>query len=202
MVKEFKILVAALLFVAAASVAVKAEEPDLYRIPERSHSDPTLNHFSDRNTGFWWSAELSLGGSWRNPHPKNANAGFGEIDFTAGYRFNEYVRVGAGAGLRYYFPAHHLRASGTPLSGPLYVNVRGSLMPCLYKDIVPYYSFDLGGAFNDGFMWRPTIGLRFGTLRNAFLLGLTYTGQTMRTINRPNKHSYVSLLSLKFGYEF
>lgn len=181
---------------------INADDVYLYRIPERGPGDPTIESVRDRETGFWWSGEISSGYSVRFGKPNKSTAGFGELDVTAGYRFSEYLRVGPGIGLRYYFPAHHLRKAKSPLSMPIYLNVRGQFMSCLYRDVVPYYSFNIGGAVNDGFFIRPTIGLKFGTLRNSFLLNLSYLGQSLKTLDDPFESSFISFVCIGLGYEF
>ena len=180
-----------------------SETPELNRIPETGKGDPNLIHMSDKNSGFWWSVDLSSGVSLRHNRPgKNKNGAFGELDAIGGYRLNEYLMAGAGFGMRYYFPAHHLSAKYDTMSFPLFVNVRGSFVPTMYRDVAPYYSFDIGGTIQEGFMVRPTVGLRIGKMRQACVLGLTYTCQAMRTIDAPDKTSYISFLSLRVGYEF
>ena len=190
------------LIVALCPVIAFGQDRALNRIPQRVDHDPTISNRSEQTTGFWWGADFSLGYSLRFGEPGRANGGFGELDVNAGWRFNEYFMVGPGIGVRYYFPAHHLRAKNSPVGVPIYVGVRGNFMSNLYRKVVPYYAFDIGGTVNDGFMLRPTVGLKFGNIRNALLLGLTYTGQSMKTIDSMGGSKFVSFLSLRVGYEF
>ena len=130
------------------------------------------------------------------------NAGFGSV---AGYRFNEYVRVGLGLGARYYFDNNKVRSTLSEWAFPIFLNVRGNFIPTRYRDVVPYYSFDIGGTVRDGFMLRPTVGLRVGRERSAFLVGLGYVGQDLSTYSRDNLRKtrrFVNFITLKLGYEF
>lgn len=118
-----------------------------------------------------------------------------ELDVTGGYRFNEYVRVGLGLGVRYYIN-DELRCTSNSWAMPIFVNVRGNIISMEHRHIVPYYSFDIGAAIGDGFFFRPTIGVRFGEPRSAFLLGVTYWCQNLKTVG------VTSFFGLKLGYEF
>ena len=198
-----KILLAAIIMAGTATAAF-AQENRVTRMPEVNGTN--LQHtYSEDNSGFWMSAEAVGGYSCRL---YNSNFSFAEVDVTAGYRFNEYVRVGLGFGGRYYFDNDKVRYNGSEWGFPLYANVRGNFMPTQYRTTVPYYSFDLGGTILDGFMMRPTVGLRIGQQRSAFLIGLTYTGQSLKgyTWNergtKDPHFKFVSFISLKLGYEF
>jgi hypothetical protein len=83
--------------------------------------------------------------------------------------------------------------------------VRGNFIPTQYRSVVPYYSFSIGGSIRDGFFFRPTVGLRIGQQRSAFLVSLSYVGQSMKGYkwNKELKYvDYVSFISLGIGYEF
>lgn len=167
------------------------------RMPEIG-TDKSQSSYSELNTGFWISADLEGGASLRISHKNSAIAG---LNISGGYRFNEYLKVGVGFGGRYYFNNDALRYNTFEMSFPLYATVRGNFIPGEHRSVVPYYSFDLGGAIRDGFMIRPTVGIRIGDFpRNSFLVGLTYTGQELRLPDTEKK--VVSFLSLRLGYEF
>lgn len=200
MVRKF--LLAAALFFGVSSVV--AQENQVYRMPEVETRDITKN-YSSFDTGFWIAAEAVGAYSCRL---YNSNFGLTEIDVTAGYRFNEYLRVGLGLGARYYFDNNKVRYYSSEWAMPIFANIRGNIIPTNYRTTVPYYSFDIGGTVRDGFMIRPTIGLRIGQPRNAFLLGLAYTGQSLKGFEfspenkRLSKQRFVSFITLKLGYEF
>lgn len=167
------------------------------RMPEIG-TDSSQKSYSEMNTGFWISADAEGGVSLRISHKNSAIAG---LNISGGYRFSEFLKVGIGFGGRYYFDNNALRYNDFEMSFPVYATVRGNFISGEHRTVVPYYSFDLGGAIRDGFMVRPTVGIRVGEFtRNAFLVGLTYTGQQLRLPDY--KKEMVSFLSLRLGYEF
>lgn len=159
----------------------------------------------DRNdTGFWFAIE-ALGGSSINTTRKNVQ--FAEVDFFAGYRFNQFVRVGLGLGPRYYFNNQNIRYSSSEWTMPIMLNVRGNFIPNAYRHIIPYYSFNIGSSIGDGLMVRPHLGIRIGEPRSAFNLSVFYMGQNLgvtEIINDKNvkKSIFISFFGLNLGYEF
>ena len=190
---------------ACAAMTLHAQENQVNRLPEVNGREQLQKNYSATETGFWIAAEAVGGYSCRI---SNSNFALAEIDVTAGYRFCEYLRVGAGFGGRYYFDNDKVRYRSSEWAFPIYANVRGNMIPTDYRTTVPYYSLDIGGTVQDGFMLRPTVGLRIGQKRSAFLLGLTYTGQSLTGFayddegNKYSKNRFVSFISLKLGYEF
>lgn len=190
--------------VMCATLFCSAQINEIKRIPDSRSKSPQSVH--DKNTGFWLSAE-GCGGYSLQSHD---NVGFGEIDINCGYRFNEYFRVGPGFGFRYYFPARSLRDRTYRWSFPLYLNIRGNLESMRYRDVIPYYSMDIGGSIQDGFMLRPTVGIRIGSPRKAFLLALSYVGQEMPYLKKDiqsmakqgKAKNFVSFVALRIGYEY
>ena len=163
--------------------------------------------FSQINTGFWWGADLSGGISLRE-HVRNIS--FVELDAVAGYRFNEFIRIGAGIGIRDYLGRQdEIRARHSHISYPIFATARGNIIVNDYRNVVPYWSVDCGAAIQDGFMFRPTIGIRIGTeKRHSFILGLSYLNQRL-LVGRyvednatKDKFKNISFLSLRLGYEF
>lgn len=199
-----KLLISILALFSVVSAA-QAQENTVNRIPSTGSND-AVKDYSAAGSGFWIAAELSGGASLRLNH---SNVSFGELDVTGGYRFNSYLKVGVGFGGRCFINNDRLRFSSVPWDFPVYVNVRGSFIDDTYRTCVPYYSFDLGAAVRDGFMVRPTVGVRFGQPRNAFLLGLSYIGQVVKGYDDDmtpglvvEKSRFVSMLALRLGYEF
>ena len=201
MVKKALSLVAALAMCVSATIA---QENQVNRLPEVNPAYE-VNDYTTLNRGFWMAAEAAGGYSLRLNH---SNFGFGEVDFTAGYRLSEYFRLGAGFGFRHYIDNDKVRYSDIAWSFPLYVNFRGNFIPTGERNVVPYYSVDFGGAIRDGIMLRPTIGLRIGQPRKAFIVGLSYTGQELKIFDydenhdRCSKKKFASFISLRLGYEF
>ena len=50
----------------------------------------------------------------------------------------------------------------------IFVNARGNFISQEVREIVPYWSVDIGGAIRDGFMFTPSFGCRIGEQRSAF----------------------------------
>jgi hypothetical protein len=189
------------LIAAACSVAASAQINQVTRLPQVGAPEKQADYTS-AGSGFWMAAEASAAYSCRL---FNSNFGYTEIDAVAGYRFNEYVRVGLGLGARYYFDNNKVRSTLSEWAFPIFLNVRGNFIPTRYRDVVPYYSFDIGVTVRDGFMLRPTVGLRVGRERSAFLVGLGYVGQDLSTYSRDNLRKtrrFVNFITLKLGYEF
>lgn len=165
-------------------------------------NDANLTRVRDMESGFWFALEAGAGSSARLHH---TNRLYGELDFTFGYRVNQYARLGIGAGYRYYFnQVPGFRASDVSWSIPLFFNIRGNLLGQAYRSIAPYYSLDLGGAFKDGLMVRPAVGLRFGSQRSSFLVSVNYTAQQIPEFSDSNERNRKvrSFVGLKLGYEF
>lgn len=66
------------------------------RMPERPKT-PTYNDYNTKDEGFWCAVELDGGSSVMLDSP---NVPYTSLTFTGGYRFSEYLRVGAGLGCR------------------------------------------------------------------------------------------------------
>lgn len=155
--------------------------------------------YTELNTGFWCAAEL---GEAVSVNLSRRNYTFTELDFVGGYRMSEFLRFGLGLGARFYND-NSSRYSKVAWGMPIYATVRGNVIPGKYRDVVPYYSFDMGGSVRDGFMIRPGLGIRIGQKRSAFLINLSYLGQNI--ISRENdvrKNKFTSFFMLKIGYEF
>ncbi|MDD6281174.1 MAG: hypothetical protein PUA76_05735 [Bacteroidales bacterium] len=197
-----KILLSAI--AAISVIACAAQENQLNRLPEIGSANE-VKDYSQSNTGFWIAAEASGAYSCRLFH---SNFSLAEVDAVFGYRFNDYLRVGLGVGARYYFDNDKVRYTRSEWAFPLYFNMRGNFMPAFYRNLVPYWSVDVGGTIRDGLLVRPTLGLRIGRQRSAFLLGLGYMGQDMKTFALDDKgrwygkSKFVSFVTLKLGYEF
>jgi hypothetical protein len=179
---------------------VCAQENRVVRMPE-IHGETVQKEYTRANEGFWMSADVSGGYSCRLTRP---NIGYSEIDVAGGYRFNEYLRVGVGVGARYYFDRETARrTSSTDWGFPLYLTVRGNFIPTQYRTVVPFYAFDFGTTVKDGVMIRPTVGLRIGQMRSAFIVALSYVGQFTEGLDYGiDDVNYMPFVSLRLGYEF
>lgn len=160
-------------------------------------SSSSLNDYATYDKGFWMGVNFM--GAYSLFLTEHCTP-WAELSIVGGYRFNQYLKVGIGFGARYYFENSKLRERDIKWSFPILATVRGNIISDEYRTVVPYYSVEIGGTIQDGFMWRPTFGLRIGQSRSALLVGINYTGQDL--IYKTNKKRYVSSLGLTIGYEF
>lgn len=198
-----QILIALLAIVAGTSTYATAQSKPTreVKMPEETGLGITDSRYFDRTDGFFISSEASAAYSLNR---KNRDIGYGELDVTAGYRLSEYFRAGIGLGARMYFH-DNVRDMDHSWGLPLFVNARGNFIPTEYYTVIPFWSMDIGTTFPDGFMIRPSVGIRIGQQRSAFLVSVAYVGQQIREF-APNgvgtEHNFKSFISLKLGYEF
>ena len=131
---------------------------------------------------------------------KKKNVAMGGANYTAGYRFNQYLKVGAGLGVLYYPNSKNVRDTKNHLAMPLFVNARGNILSDDIRRTVPYWSVNVGTSLPDGFFLTPSVGLRIGEKRNAFLVSVGYTLRHLKAYSE-NTTDYSGAL-LKLGYEF
>lgn len=164
------------------------------RMPEEPVKQPNI---AEMNTGFWCALEANGGSTLMENH---RNVGLLSAEFTGGYRLSQWLRIGVGLGVVYYPDNNHVRDSRYHLAMPLYVNARGNILSEQIRYVVPYWSFSVGSALPDGYFVTPTVGLRIGEKRSAFLVGLSYTLRHLQTY--PGHLADYSGAQLKVGYEF
>lgn len=160
-------------------------------------SQHNYKDYSMKDKGFWIAAEAEGASSVMQEKP---NMQYAAATITAGYRFNEYIRIGAGLGARVYVHNAELRDPSRRCCIPLFVNARGNFMCKHNRKSVPYWSMNLGGVTCEGFYANPTLGYSFGGLRNNFLLGISYTLSTFKDAG--GTHRAYSYFGIKLGYEF
>lgn len=193
----------AFIFLSALVCAVltcSAQENKINRIPEKGY-DVNQQRYYEYDRGFWFGAEAMYGYSC---HTHGHNMGFAEIDLTAGYRFSQFFKIGVGTGPRHYISQKSLRRHDTEWAMPIFGVLRGNLMPGKYRRVVPYYSVEAGGVLGDGFMIRPSLGIRIGEPREAFTLAVSYMGQDISTWNSKMEKAfkYTNFAAIRLGYEF
>lgn len=189
------IFTVAIIFMAGAS-----QENVVTRIPTVG-IDVNQEQNTTYRKGFWIAAE-ALGGY--SSHLSGHNFGVGEIDVTAGYRFNQFLKVGAGIGARMYINQKNARRHSSIWGMPLFVAARGNMIPDEYRKVVPYWGFEFGGSIRDGVMIRPTLGIRIGEPRQAFTLGVSYMGQNIACydVDKHNNNRFTNFFCLRAGFEF
>ena len=172
-------------------------------LPQKPHRATYVDH-TQSETGFWCSAEVEGGSTVMLNH---VNMQAAQLTYTGGYRFNEYLKVGAGFGVKYYINNNsHRRGKANSCTFPLYVNVRGNFLSQAERSMVPYWSVSVGNVFKDGFFFSPSVGLRFGEQRNSWLVGLSYSLNHINTdrleVPPATRLETTSSLMLHVGYEF
>lgn len=182
----------------------------LESIPAASKTSYT--DFSESNKGYWAAVDLGLGAALDKFNKNNTKPAIPiDLNVTMGYRFNEFLMVGIGGGVRYYAIQDDLRFNNEAgnedfaWSFPLYGQLRGAFISGKSRHTVPFWQLSVGHTFNDGFMVQPALGLRFGTsTRHHFTLGLSYTAQQgYKFCGAANlEHGYLHLMQFKFGYQF
>lgn len=158
-----------LLIVLMALATVGNAQDRVIKMPEAPEQSK-YTEFSLKEKGYWWSADVSVGPSLAF-HEKNLlTTG---INFVNGYRFDDYLRIGIGIGAQYH-AVHNddIRDTDIKWSMPIFLNVRGNFISQEVREIVPFWSVDLGGVIRDGFMFTPSIGARIGEQRSAFFASM------------------------------
>lgn len=154
-------------------------------------------NIAESNSGYWCSIEVN-GGSTLMENRKNV--ALVNAEFTNGYRFCQWFKIGVGIGVMYYPNNNNVRDTKNHLSMPLFANIRGNILSEEIRKTVPFWSISAGTSIPDGFFMTPTVGLRIGEKRSAFLLGVSYTLRHLKT--PPDGIKYYSGAMLKLGYEF
>lgn len=171
-----------------------AQEIKMPQAPRQS----AYTEFSLQDKGYWWSTEFS-GGSSLAFHEKNL--GTLSVSFVNGYRFNDFLRIGVGVGVQYHVANNNdVRNTRIKWTMPIYINARGNFMSQEVREIVPFWSVDVGGVVRDGFLLTPSVGCRIGERRSAFLLSVGYSLRTIDARKGCAKTRNYALL--KLGYEF
>ena len=185
----------AILCLALVTYTTVFSQERVIRMPEAPTK--TLN-IAEEDGGSFWCAIEAGGGSTAMENKKNV-AILGAT-YTGGYRFNQYLKVGAGLGVIYYPNSSNVRDTKNHLAMPLFLNLRGNILSEEIRHTVPYWSVNVGAAIPDGFFLTPTVGLRIGEKRNAFLIGISYTIRHLKAY--PDYTENYSGALLKLGYEF
>lgn len=164
------------------------------RMPEEPVKSMNI---AENNKGYWCSIEVNGGSTLMENH---RNVTLVNAEFTNGYRFSQWLKVGAGIGVMYYPNNNDVRDTKNHLSMPLFINVRGNMLSEEICRTVPYWSVNVGTSIPDGFFLTPTVGLRIGEKRSAFLVGVSYTLRHLKTCL--GSMTNYSGAMVKLGYEF
>lgn len=171
-------------------------------LPQKPHR-ATYTDYRQNEKGFWCAAEWEGGSSVMVEHRNMQSV---QLAYTAGYRFNEFIKVGAGLGGRYYVNNNkECRGEASAWTLPIFVNARGNFISQTDRSVVPYWSVCVGGIVGDGAFLSPSVGLRIGEPRNSWLLGISYCLNHINTsqlVSTDKKVSTSHALQLHIGYEF
>lgn len=191
-----KIIVLLVLFLFLMIPTIHAQ---VVRLPQEPNSQEFLD-YSLKDNGFWCAVEGTVNSSIIMHHRNLQRAA---LSFVGGYRINEFIRFGAGLGADCYFNGNSkVRSEKSMFTLPVFFDIRGNMTSQLIREIVPYWSLDIGANVGDGFFFSPTIGMRIGEQRRALLLGLSYMVGKLRTTAPVIYPEYVNYLGFKIGYEF
>lgn len=184
-----------LFFIALLTVESVASQDRIIKMPEAPSKN--LNIAEENSVKYWCAIEVG-GGSTAMENMKNvAMTG---ASFIGGYRFSQFLKVGAGLGVLYYPNSSNVRNTKNHLAMPLFLNARGNFLTDDIRRTVPFWSLNYGIGIPDGQFLTPSVGLRVGEKRNAFLVSIGYTLRHLKVY--PGYTSDLSGALLKFGYEF
>lgn len=164
------------------------------RLPD---SPSVNNNIAEKDKGFWCSVDVGGGSTLM---VKRNNVAMVGSSFSAGYRFNQYLKVGAGVGILYYPNNTNVRDSRSCVAIPIFFNARGDLLSDEIRHTVPFWSLNIGSTIPDGFFLTPSVGLRIGEKRSSFLVSIGYTLRHLK--HYPEEIEYYSGAFVKLGYEF
>ncbi len=190
-----------LILMSASSLSAQSDKEIV--LPQKPHRAKYVDH-TQSETGFWCAAEAEAGSTVMLNH---ANMQAAQLTYTGGYRFNEYIKVGVGFGAKYYFNNNaRRRGNANSCTFPLFFNARGNFLSQADRSMVPYWSVSVGHVFKDGFVFSPSVGLRFGEQRSSWLLGISYSLNHINTdhleVPPATRIETTSSLMLHVGYEF
>lgn len=185
-----------LLFLFACMAFINIDAQDrVIKMPELPLKHQNIA--DEEDVRFWCTIEAG-GGSTAMENMRNVV--MVGVSYVGGYRFNQYLKIGVGLGALYYPNNDNVRNTKKHLTMPLFVNARGNILSDNIRHTVPYWSINLGTNLPDGFFSTPSVGLRIGEKRNAFLISIGYTIRHLKTYSECA--TYYSGALLKFGYEF
>ena len=170
-----------ILFLALASFSCAYSQNKVIKMPEQ----PTKGkNIAERDNGFWCATDAG-GGSTLMANRKNV--AMIEASFSGGYRFNQYLKVGAGLGVLYYPNNDNVRNTNYHVAMPLFLNAHGNFLSEEIRRTVPFWSVNIGSTIPDGFFMTPSVGLRIGEKRSAFLVSVGYTLRHMKTYSEKTR---------------
>lgn len=187
-----------LLLTIVAILGLAATASAQVRLPEMPTRASGHTDYRVKETGYW------IGGLLDGYFASNGRSMAGAVQFNIvqGYRFSEFLKVGIGVAPKYYFLGNtdFCGKNGSPISVPIYADVRGNINPQTDAEFAFCWSADAGYAINEGVYLSPFIGIRIGDIRHNFTAGITYAFQGHYVDEYNNRP--IHLVGLRVGYEF
>ncbi|MDE5773117.1 MAG: hypothetical protein K2H86_01495 [Muribaculaceae bacterium] len=177
---------------------------EVYKISDEASTvppvakNPSLVDYMEFERGFWMRANFNASASIFVSHTCTP---IFDLTIAGGYRFSQFLKVGIGLGARIYVNNEKIRCRHSMWAMPIFATIEGNFINESNRTVTPYYSYDIGASISDGFMMRPTVGLRIGQARSAFTVGITYTGQDLKYAYG-GMRKFVSCLGVSMGYEY
>ncbi len=184
-----------MLFAALTAIPALAQYRDV-KLPEKP-KQTGYRDYENQDYGFWFATEVEGGSTVKGD---GLNMQFADAVVTAGYRFNQFLKVGAGVGGRYYFNNGGVRAEESKWGVPVFANVRGNIISAYDRGAVPFWSVRLGGIINEGIYFSPSVGYSFGGMHNNFQISVAYAMTNPKYSDGEKK--LTSAFTLRLGYEF
>ncbi len=185
-----------LILLSLSAMTVDAQQRREVRLPD-APPKPNYKNYDMEDKGFWCAADIEAGSSTMFHHK---NMQYTNVSATSGYRLNEYLRFGAGIGLRYYANNADIKENDDAIGFLYFGNVRGNMMASYDRDGVPFWSVNFGSISTEGAFISPTLGYSMGGLRHNIQVGLSYTLSTFT--NHALKKVTYNNFGIKVGYEF
>ncbi len=177
-------------------VCISAQERNI-KMPQVPKQE-NYTDYSLKDKGYWWSMDIAISPSLKF---HETSAWTSTFSFVNGYRFNDYLKLGIGVGAMYYFANNDkLRNTDIKWAMPIFVNARGNFISQETREIVPFWSVDVGDVIRDGFLISPSIGCRIGERRSAFIVSIGYSYREINVKQESEKGR--SFATFKIGYEF
>ena len=183
------------LFAMLTTMPALAQYRDV-KLPEKP-KQTGYRDYENQDYGFWFATEVEGGSTLKGD---GLSMQFADAAVTAGYRFNQFLKVGVGVGGRYYFNNGEVRGEDSKWGVPVFANVRGNIISAYDRGAVPFWSVRLGTIINEGLYFSPSVGYSFGGMHNNFQLSVAYvlTNPKYFTLERQT----TSAFTLRLGYEF
>lgn len=122
-----KLLLSLMLFGSAVTINAQYRDVKLPDAPKQTN----YRNYEMEDKGFWCAVEAE-GASSVMAHETNMQ--YANLSWTGGYRLSEFLRFGAGLGVRYYVNNADVRDTDNKFGIPIFANVRGNFISAYDRD--------------------------------------------------------------------